>query len=120
MGPVSAPLVDVAVHVVQAPRVGRVAADLRGAIERRAWFGTIIRLALEVSLFTAERIAKRSGRRGSGPAGIFPLRFGGRPELPILREVTGLVAEFGQFPAIRLHLRKVDVAHRVVIPFEQL
>ena len=118
--PVPAPLEGVAVHVVQAPGVGGVAADLGGPIERRPRLGPVVRLALEVRLLAAELVAERGGRRRPGPAGVFPLRFGGQPELPILREVAGLAAELGELLAERLRLGEVDVAHREVVPLGQL
>ena len=114
--PIPAPLVDVAVHVVQPPGVGRVTADCCGPIERRPLLGSVVWLPLEVRLLTAQPVSELSGGRSSGPAGVFPLRFGGQPELPILREDAGLAAEFGEFMAECFRLSKVDIANREVIP----
>src|SRR5207302_6447823 len=113
-------LEDVAVHVVQPPGVGGVAADFGGPTKRGPRFGPIVRLPLEVRLFAAELIAKGSGRRRSGSAGIFPLRFGRQPDFPVLWEVARSAAEVGEFPAERLRFGKVDVADREVIPLGQL
>src|SRR5207249_6785387 len=52
--PIAAPLEDVAVHVVQAPGVGGVTADLGGPIERRSDLGFVVRLSLVVGLLTYE------------------------------------------------------------------
>ena len=59
MMPVSAPLEHVAVHVVQAPGVGRVAPDRSGPLQRRPDLGTVVRLALEVRLLAAQHVAER-------------------------------------------------------------
>src|SRR5437773_11668590 len=115
MGPVAAPLEDVAVHVVQSPRVGWVTSDFCGPTERRPRLGSVIRLAFKVRLLAAELVAKRGGGRRPGSAGVFPLRFRGQPELPIHREDTGLSAQFGQFMAERFRFGKVDIANRKVI-----
>src|SRR2546422_1582016 len=56
MVPVPAPLEDVAMHVVQPPGVGRVAADFRRPIKRWARFGSVVGLSLEVRLFAAELV----------------------------------------------------------------
>src|SRR5262249_54329342 len=88
VGPVPAPLVDVAVHVVEAPGVGGVAADPGRAIERGAGRGAVVRLAPEVRLGAAQAVAERGGGRGPGPAGVLPLRLGGQPERPALRQIT--------------------------------
>src|SRR5437870_10419083 len=120
MGPVPAPFVDVAVHVVQTPWVGWVTADFCGPTERGPLLGPVIRFSLEVRLAAAERIAKRGGGRRAGPAGIFPLRFGREPELPIRRKLASLAAEYGELPAKRLGLGKVDIADRVVVSRRQL
>src|SRR5262245_15928573 len=101
MVPVAAPLVDVAVHVVQAPGVGRVAAHLRRLPGRRPRLGSVVWLSLEVRLVAAEFVAERGGRCCPGPAGVLPLRLGGQPKFPILWKGTGLVTEFSEFPAER-------------------
>src|SRR5207253_5841962 len=69
MAPVAAPLEDVAVHVVQPPGVGGIAADFGGPAKRGPRFGPVVRLPLEVRLFAVELIAKGSGRRRPGSAG---------------------------------------------------
>src|SRR5262249_4617098 len=96
--PVAAPLEGVAVHVVQAPGVGRVAADLGRAPQRWPRLGAVIRLPFEVRLLAAELVAERGGGRRAGAAGVFPLRLGGQPELPVLREVARPAAELGELP----------------------
>src|SRR5262245_111426 len=115
MVPVAAPLVGVAVHVVQAPGVGRVTAHLRRLPERRPRLGSVVWLSIEVRLLAAETLAERGGCCCSGPAGVLPLCLGGQPEFPILGQVAGLVAEFGEFPAKRLGLGEIDIADRKVI-----
>src|SRR5262245_42881135 len=111
VGPVPAPLVGVAVHVVQPPGVGGVAADFGGPARRRPRLAPVVRLPLEVRLLVAELVAERGGRRRPAPAGVFPLRLGGQPELPLRGEVARLAAELGEFLAERFRLGKVDVAH---------
>src|SRR5262249_46366719 len=71
--PIPAPLEDVAVHVVQPPSVGGVAADLGGPIERLPFLGAVVRLPLEVCLLAAELVPKCGGRLRPGPAGVLPL-----------------------------------------------
>src|SRR5206468_6285084 len=99
MVPVAAPLEDVAVHIVQSPCVSGVTADFCGPTERRPRLGSIVRLPFKVRLLAAELVAKCGGRGRPGSTGVFPLRFGRQPELPIHREDAGLSAEFGQFMA---------------------
>src|SRR5262245_22227495 len=99
MVPVPAPLVGVAVHVAEPPGVGRVAADLGGSAQRRPRLAAVVRLAPEVRLLAAELVAKRRGRRRPRPAGVFPLRLRRQPELPLLRQLARLLAEFGELPA---------------------
>src|SRR5262249_53335393 len=88
MIPVPAPLEDIAVHVVQAPGVGRVTADLRGTLQRRPLLGAVVRLALEVGLLAAEGIAESGGGGGAGAAGVLPLRLRGQAELPPLGQLA--------------------------------
>src|SRR5262249_19175918 len=114
--PVAAPLDDVALHVVEAPRVGRVAADLGVPLQGRTFLGAVIRLvALEIRLFTADFVAGVGGRRGACPAGVLPLRLGGQPELPALGQLPGAAAQFGQLAAERLGLGVVDVVDGEVV-----
>src|SRR6478752_6066966 len=115
MSPVAAPFTRVAVHVAEAPGVGGIAAYFRGAAERRAWFGTVIRLALEICLFAAELVAERGGGSRAGAAGIFPLSFGGQPELPVAGKLTSLATKLGEFLAERLGFGKVDIADGQII-----
>src|SRR5256885_1115568 len=86
--PIPAPLADVALHVMQAPDVRGIAADLGSAIEGRTFLGTIVRPPLEVHLLATELVAKRGGGRRPGPASVFPLRLGGQPERVTHRKVT--------------------------------
>ena len=86
--PVPAPLEGVAVHVVEAPGVGRVAADPGRLAQRRPRLAPVVRLALEVRLLAAERVAERRGRRRPGPAGVLPLGLGRQAELPALRQLA--------------------------------
>src|SRR6266404_8921584 len=112
MVPVAAPLEDVAVHVVQAPVVGGVTANFCGPTERGTRLSSVIRLPLEVRLRAAELVAKCSGGCCPRSARVFPLRFGGQPELPFLREDAGLTAKFSKFMAERLGFGEVDVSDR--------
>src|SRR4030081_933735 len=59
--PIAAPLDNIAMHVMQTPWVGGIAADLGGAIEGRPFLGSVIRLALEICLLAAQLIAERRG-----------------------------------------------------------
>src|SRR3954454_14111924 len=56
--PVPAPLDNVTVHVVDAPGVGRVAADLAGPIQGRPFFGAVVGPVLDVRLLAAELVAE--------------------------------------------------------------
>src|SRR6516164_1639015 len=118
--PIAAPLVDVAVHVMQSPAVGGITADFGGPTKRWSRLGPVVRLPLEIRLSATELIAECSGCRRSGPTGVFPLRFGWQSELPILREFTGLMAELGELLAEPLRFGKVDIADGVVISIGQL
>src|SRR6186997_2479489 len=86
--PIPAPLVRVAMHVVEAPRVGGVTADFGGTPERRSLLGRVVRLALEVCLIAVQGIAERGSGGGSSAGRVFPLRFGGQPKLPVAREIA--------------------------------
>src|SRR5436309_2249980 len=44
--PIAAPLKDIAVHVVQAPGVGRITADRRGPLQRGPGLSAAVRLTL--------------------------------------------------------------------------
>src|SRR5262249_28759847 len=96
MIPVPAPLIGVAVHVVQPPGIGRVAADRAGPMEGRPFLGPVVRLALEVCLPAAQLIPEGGSGRGPGPAGVLPLRFGRKTKLPALRQMATLACAFGQ------------------------
>src|SRR4051812_17678673 len=43
--PVAAPLANIAVHIVQTPRIGRIAADFGCSLERRSGARPVVRLA---------------------------------------------------------------------------
>src|SRR5687767_2536848 len=111
MVPIAAPFEYVAVHVVESPGIRGIAANSCGTIERRTLLGAVVRLPLEVRQPATERVAKRGRRRRPGPAGVFPLRLGRQPELPIVREGAGLTRALGESLAEGFRLRKVDVAH---------
>src|SRR5262249_14826565 len=106
----AAPLEGVAVYVVQAPGVRRIAADPGRLAQRRPQLGTVVGFPLEVRLLAAEVVAERRGSRGAGPAGVLPLRRGGQPELPADRELARPTGLLGQVTAERLRLGEVDVA----------
>ena len=95
--PIAAPFEFVTMHVVQAPCVGRIAADRRGALERWTFFGAVVGLALEIRLTAAQLVAKGGCGGGACAAGIFPLRFGRQPELPIARELARGVSQICKF-----------------------
>src|SRR5262249_26431624 len=97
------------------PQVGRVAPDSSGPLQRWPVLGRIVRLALEVRLFAAELVPERRRGRGPGPASVFPLRFGGESELPLLRQVTRRTSLLGQLPPAPLRLREVDRVNREVV-----
>src|SRR5581483_10553974 len=114
--PVPAPLVDVAVHVVQAPGVGRVAADLRRPLQRRPRLGPVVRLALEVRLLAAELVAERRCRGGDGSAGVLPLGLRRQPGRPPCRQPARLAGQLGQLLTEPLGLGEVHLDDRVVVP----
>src|SRR5947209_6084627 len=62
MIPIAAPFEAVAVHVMQAPRIGGITADFGSPTERRSGFGSVVGLAFEVRLLAAEFVAERRGR----------------------------------------------------------
>ena len=77
--PVGAPFPDVAVHVEQAERVGRVRTNLLRLGEERAFLVAAVRvIAVEVGLAGCQRIAVVGGGCGAGAAGIFSFGFGGQ------------------------------------------
>src|SRR5262245_7385756 len=116
MIPVPTPFVGIAVHVMQSPGIGWVAADTGRPAERRSWLGAVEGFPCEIRLFAAELFSERGCRRRSGPAGIFPLCFGGHPELPVVREFAGLVTQFSEFLAECLALGEINIADGKVIP----
>jgi hypothetical protein len=69
-------------HIVQPPRIGRIAADPGRTLQRRSLFGSVVRLLLEVRLLVAQLVAKSRSGRSSRATGIFPLRFGRKSKLP--------------------------------------
>src|SRR5262249_25663314 len=84
--PVGAPLPDVAVHVMQAQRVGVVDADLAGVAE----------MVAEVGPPGGDAVAEREPRVlsvATTPAGVLPLRLGRQAVEPMLLR---LVVQFGQ------------------------
>ena len=117
--PVAAPFEGVAVHVVEAPRIGRVTTDRRGAIQRRPRLAAVVRLALEVGLLAAERVAKRRRRGRSGAARVFPLRLGRQTEFPIAGKLAAPSTALGESTAEVFRLREVDVADREIIAGRQ-
>src|SRR5262245_9427007 len=68
------PLPDVAVHVVEAERVGRKRADRRGLAAVK-----IAAAAVAVGVVFAELVAPRIGRRRAGARRILPFGFGEQP-----------------------------------------
>ena len=115
MGPVATPFEGVAVHVVQAPGIGGIAADFGGAAEGWSGFGAVVRLAFEVRLLAAEFVAKGGGGDGAGAAGVFPLGLGGEAEFPIAGDLIGLASELGEFAAEGFGFGEVDVADREIV-----
>ena len=115
MGPVAAPFEGVAVHVVQAPGIGGVAADFGGAAEGWSGFGAVVGLAFEVRLFAAEFVAEGGGGGGAGAAGVFPLRFSGEAEFPIAGDLIGFASELGEFAAEGFSFGKIDVADGEIV-----
>ena len=88
MKPISAPLACVTVHIVQAPRVGRVTTDFGGPAERWPLLRTVIWLSFEVRLLAADLVAKRGGGSRTCSASVFPLCFGRKPDRPIYWEFS--------------------------------
>src|ERR1051325_6266431 len=114
--PILAPFEDVAMHIVQAPGVGGVASDRSGAVQQRPRLGAVVWfLPVEVCLGTAECLAEGSGGGGARAAGIFPLGFGGKPDLPGLRQFAGGVALGGQGSAKVFRFGEVDPDHGEII-----
>src|SRR6266853_6778610 len=120
MVPIPAPLEGVAVHVMQAPGIGGITANFGSPTERRSGFGSVVGRAFEVRLLAAEFVAERRGCLRACAAGVFPLRLSGQPKLPILRELAGLMAHFGEFPAESLRFSEVDIAHGEFVARGQL
>src|SRR2546423_13464830 len=120
MIPIPAPFEGVAMHVMEAPGVGGITANLHRAAERRPRLSSVVRLAFEVCLFAAQLVPKRSGGRRPRAASVLPLRFGGQAKLPIRGHDARLPAEFGEFRTVRLRFGKVDVPKRKVISVRQL
>src|SRR5205807_2658155 len=93
MVPVPAPFEGVAVHVVDAPWVWRVAAHLCSTSARRSRHRPVVWLAFEVRLLAAELVTKGSRRGRARAAGVFPLRFRWKSDLPTVRQLAGSAAE---------------------------
>src|SRR5262245_60868407 len=115
MVPVPAPLEDIAVHIMQAPRVGRVTADLGSPLQGWPLLGPVVRLALEVRLFAAQLVPERCGGPGPRSTGVFPLGFCWKPEYPGPRESAGGVRLLGQLAAKRFGLGEIDGIDREVV-----
>src|SRR5262249_37460654 len=115
--PVLAPLPDVAMHVKQAPGVGREAAHRRGLLpvnallalavkarakkphdnpgnicRRRFWQSLVGVIAVVVGLVGRDRLAEVERCRRPCTAGVFPLRLGRQTE-PLSRLLTQLFDE---------------------------
>ena len=99
--PIAAPLEFVAVHVVQAPGIGGIAADGGGG---RAGCGVGVAVVgfAEVGVAGGERGAGGEGRAGAGATGVFPLGFGGETKFPVggefAREEGVQVGDGGALP----------------------
>src|SRR5438105_3512472 len=99
---IGAPFPDVAVHVIEAERIGRVGADLGGALQ----VGSALRhavgiVAVKIRFSRGNGHAARERHGQSRAAGVFPLGFGGQAVSParflFRREVRQLFAEFHRF-----------------------
>src|SRR5262245_49177955 len=92
------PFPDVAEHVMEPPRVGRLLTDgVRLAVRIVLMPRNILRLAM-------------SWLGASRPAGVFPLRFRRQPILPVVREHSGFAVESGELQTVLLRLVP---AHRI-------
>src|SRR5208337_2096429 len=86
---VAAPLPDVAVNVVQPPRVRGERADIRGLFSTFPLWRVVERvIPVVVREIGVDHVTEVVFRRGSGPAGIFPLRFRRQPDSDPPREKT--------------------------------
>src|SRR5262249_14672352 len=72
-----------------------------------------------VRLLPVEPVAERGSRGRSGPARVFPLRFGRQPKFPVLGEVPRSARPLGQPLAEGFCLREIDVADWIVITLRQ-
>ncbi len=71
------PFPDIAVHFIQAPRVGGQALDWDGLLPVQALLASGIGvLAVIVDLLRGDVAAEAEWRGGSGTTGVFPLRLG--------------------------------------------
>jgi len=99
-----APFIDVAVHVIEAPRIRWVAGD-----------GTSLPLGLiDIRLLGVESLPKAKCGLRSGAAGILPLRLGGQGCRPAGRQALGQIELGDEKPGIIPTHR----FHRQIIAFE--
>ena len=104
---VLAPLPDIAVHVVQAPAIGRQAGHLAGLLAIGALGAVCIyKITVVVGQFRRQRGAKVKRRAAAGTAGVFPLGLAWQP-VKLARALAQAAAELLRVvPAHPLH-RKV-------------
>src|SRR5262249_45607564 len=86
------PFPDVAEHVVEPPRVGRLLTDGVRLSAR------IVLMPRNVLRFTMPWLG------ASRPGGVFPLRFRRQPILPVVREHPGFAVEPGELLTVLLRL----------------
>lgn len=120
MVPIATPLESVAMHIVQSPGIGRVAADPSSTAEGWAGFAAVVGLAFEVRLVTAEFVAEGRGGGSSGTTGVLPLGFSREAEFPALGQGAGFLGKRGELPAKEFNFREVHVADGEIIIDGQL
>ena len=107
--PIGDPFPNVPVHVVKAPGVGGVLANVAGLTDSAC---------LVIGLGGVDRGAPPVGGGGSRPAGVFPLGFGGQGIGPARGQAVGVALEFVEAFEKDLSIVPRNLLDRSVVPRE--
>ena len=111
--PVHTPFGHIPMHIVQAPGICRVGADLCSPAEIRPFFGAFQRAgAIVIRQSAAHLVAKVMSCQRSGPAGECPFHGGWKTVFVSVRQFAGLALKLGKLPAEFTRLGVIDAVYR--------